>query len=595
MTDHLTEPVDRLPFGTPEKARRYATERYRGAVGLNWYRCDPTLQVLMRRYLGDDGLAWAAPHLERVGALMGGPIAEAAEVTDKDRPRLDRYDRWGHEVNRVVMPASFEASKDELLANAFDRRFQEQARAAGVPTHPLSAAWVYLLCQAEIGMYCALGTGGDMVVDLADRFAPEDVKARVRALMTGEPLAGEASQMLTERTGGSDLAALETTATPDGDAWRLNGFKWFASNANGSAFVVLAKPEGAADGVRGIAPFLVLWERRDGARNGVRIRRLKNKLGTHAVASAEVELVDAEAFMLAPSGDRGAPSDPAQAGDGRGLARMMQMTNASRLGIAMMGLGVARRAMVESICYARAREAFGAPLAEQPLMQRKLAELVVEVEAAQALVFDGLVHPARLRLGAPLVKLKACRLGISAASDAIEVHGGNGYIEDWPIARLLRDAQVNPIWEGPDNILCLDVRRAIEREDAHLPFLERVRAASAEAPDGDPGTVELVRQRIDELEETLARWPTLDRAVAEARLFPLATAMADVYAAALLLEAAGWETRTLGGDRKALVARLYARWHLADRGPLTGVDDPGEDIERCKELCDGALLDDRPS
>ena len=106
--------------------------------------------------------------------------------------------------------------------------------------------------------------------------------------------------MLTERTGGSDLAALETTATPDGDAWRLNGFKWFASNANGSAFVVLAKPDGAPDGIRGIAPFLVLRERRDGGRNGVRIRRLKDKLGTKAVASAEVEFVDAEAFLLAP-------------------------------------------------------------------------------------------------------------------------------------------------------------------------------------------------------------------------------------------------------------------------------------------------------
>lgn len=578
MPEPLIEPVDRLPFGTAEKARRYDTARYRGAVGLNWYRCDPTLQTLLRRHLGDDGLAWAEPHLDRVGALMGGPIAERAELTDKDRPRLERYDRWGHEISRVVMPPSFEASKADLLANAFDRPFQEQARAAGVDPRPLQAAWIYLLCQAEIGMYCALGTGGDMVVELAERFAPDDIRERVRELMTGEPLAGEASQMLTERSGGSDLAMLETTATPAGDAWLLNGFKWFASNANGSAFVVLAKPEGAVDGVRGVAPFLVLWERRDGSRNGIRIRRLKDKLGTHAVASAEVELVDCEAFLLAPSGVR---AEAGHAGDGKGLSRMMSMTNASRLGIAMMGLGVARRALVESLCYTAAREAFGARLDEQPLMQRKLAELIVEVEAVQAMAFDGHVSPARLRLGAPLIKLKACRLGISAASDAVEIHGGNGYIEDWPVARLYRDAQVNPIWEGPDNILCLDVRRAIEREEAHVPFFDRLRGAAGDDP--------VVAPRIDELAAAVDRWRAMDRVVAEAKLFPLAQAMADVYAAALLVEAATWE----GSGRKRLVADLYARRHLAERGPFSGLDEPPEDIERFKELRDGAFVDPR--
>ena len=297
-------------------------------------------------------------------------------------------------------------------------------------------------------------------------------------------MAGEAAQMLTERTGGSDLAALETTAVRDGDAWKLTGLKWFASNANGSAFVVLAKPEGAADSIRAIAPFLVLWERRDGSRNGVRIRRLKDKLGTKAVASAEVELADAEGFLLAPSGAEGAGGGAGVsggAGDGRGLARMMEMTNGARLGIAMMGLGCARRALVESLCYAQAREAFGAELVHHPLMQRKLAELIVEVEAAQALVFDGYLGP-RLRLGAPLIKLRAARLGITAASDAIEIHGGNGYIEQWPVARILRDAQVNTVWEGPDNILCLDVRRAIERDAAHLPFLDRLHEAVRRGP-----------------------------------------------------------------------------------------------------------------
>ena len=594
----VEEPFDRLPFGSPAKARRYDTTRYHGAVGLNWYRADPSLQFIIRSRLDDSARAWAEPRLEQVGELMGGDIARRAEETDRNPPRLEKYDRWGHDVSEVVVPSSFEASKADLLAHSFSSpAFRAEARAAGVDPAPLGAAWSYMLNQAEIGMTCALGTGGDMVVRLAEEFAPDDVKARVRELVGGAELGGEAAQMLTERTGGSDLAALETTASPEGDAWRLNGLKWFASNANGSAFVILAKPEGAPDTGRGIVPFLVLKERRDGSRNGVMIRRLKDKLGTKAVASAEVELVDAEAFMLAPSpGARsaapsgGGADEESSSGDGRGLARMMELTNGARLGIAMMGLGCARRSLVEALCYARAREAFGAALIDQPLAQRKLAELIVEVEAAQALVFDGFLGP-RLRLGAPLVKLRAARLGITAASDAIELHGGNGYIEQWPVARILRDAQVNTIWEGPDNILCLDVRRSILRDQAEVPFLQRLRAALGGAPSGEGETVDTVTRAVEGIDEAIAFWKTLEGPTAEARLWELSQLMVDAYAAALLVEQAGLESPA-GGGRKALVAQLYVRSHLSqDR--LRGLTEPAPELERFKELVDGALNDPR--
>ncbi len=591
MDSYLAEQFDDLPFGSAEKARRYATERYEGAVGLNWYACDPVLRSHLRRHLGDEGLEWAAPHLDRLGALIGGPIAARAEDTDRNPPRLEKHDRWGRDISRVVMPDGFEASKRDLIERGFGTsEFAEQATRAGVRLDLLRAASQYMLDQAEIGMACALATGADMVLLSAEQFAPEDVKHRVRELLGDGSFGGETAQMFTERTGGSDLAALETTATPAGDAWRLNGLKWFVSNANGSAYVVLAKPEGAADGTRGVAPFLVLRERRDGTRNGVRIRRLKDKLGTKAVASAEVELVDAEAFLLAPTG----PEDAGEgaAGDGKGLGRMMELTNQMRLGTAMMGLGCARRALVEALCYARAREAFGRSLADQPLMRRKLAEMIVEVEAATALLFDGFVHP-ELRLAPPLIKLRAARLGITAASDAIEVHGGNGYIEDWPVARILRDAQVNTIWEGPDNILCLDVRRAIERTDAHLPLLDRMRAACDAAGAVDPATVELARRRVDEAGTAVERWSRLDPATAEARLFPLAQLLVDAYAGAVLVEHAAWEADELGGERGALVARLYGRAHLADRDPLGGVELPAEELERFEQLWDGALVDDR--
>jgi acyl-CoA dehydrogenase len=582
------EAVDRLPFSTPEKAQRYRTDDYRGAVGLNWYRTDPTLQFTMAYYLRPDELAVVEPHLQRVGELMGGPVARWAEETDQNPPRLQRYDRWGHDVSQVVMPASFTQSKRAVLDA--QHALRTDARAAKVSSGLALFASNYLLNQADIGMGCALGTGGGMVGSLVSAYAPADVRDHVLAKFESGEWAGETAQLLTERTGGSDLGALETTATRAGDAWLLNGFKWFASNCAGEAFVVLAKPEGAPDSSRGVANFLVLRTRRDGSHNGVRVRRLKDKLGTRSVASGEVEFVDAEAFLLSgePTGDSG-PSD------GKGLGRMMELTNAARLGIALFGLGNARRALVESLCYARQRRAFGGALIDKPLMRRKLAELIVDVEAAQAMVFDAIgasnhrqPRSLRQRIAVPVTKLKACRLGITAASDAIEIHGGNGYIETWPVARLLRDAQVNTIWEGPDNILCLDVRRGIEQTQAHETLLARMHDAVSVSDDDE--TTGLVARRIEDLDAAVTAWSKLDGDVAEARLFPLAQFMGDVYAGALLTEQSAWERATFGTDRKALVARLYAQRYLADRGPLRGIDaDSDEALERFDELVDGAL------
>ena len=279
---------------------------------------------------------------------------------------------------------------------------------------------------------------------------------------------------------------------------------------------------------------------------------------------------------------------------------MMELTNAARLGIALFALGNARRALVESLCYARQRQAFGDRLLDKPLMRRKLAEMIVDVEAAQALVFDGVglanhrqPRRVRQRIAVPVTKLKVCRLGITMASDAIEIHGGNGYIETWPVARLLRDAQVNTIWEGADNILCLDVRRGIERIGAHQPLLERLHDAVSVSD--DDATTRLVRRRIEDLEAAITAWTKLPADVAEARLFPLAQFIGDVYAGALLTEQAAWEHATRGTDRKALVARLYARRYLAERGPLRGIDDEADEgLERFSELADGALTVDYP-
>lgn len=593
------ERVDSLPFNTPEKSERYRTERFTGAIGLNWFDCDPTLQRSMRYYLNEEEYSWAEPRLHDYGALMGGPIAERAEITDKNPPQLVKYDRWGHDISHVIISESAKATKRDLVEKGFmGPKFQRAAEAAGVPTGPLNMASGYLLNQAEIGMSCAMGADAGMVEDQTARFAPPDIQDYVLSRIASGEWVGATGQFFTERTGGSDLGGLESTATPNGDSWVLNGFKWFASNCDGEAFVVLAKPVGAPDSVKGNTPFLVLKQRRDGSRNGIRIRQLKQKLGTHAVASGEVEFVDAEAFMLsgAPTGD-GSPSD------GRGMARLMAMTNGARLGVAMMGLGCARRALVESLCYASARNSWKTPLRRHPLMRRKLAEMIVDVEAVQAMLFEGYGYPnhqrperalERSRIVPPLAKLKAARLGITMASDAIEIHGGNGYIETWPVARILRDAQINTLWEGPDNILCLDVRRAIVRENADEPFLARIQQAVDNAGEA-VHAAQVVRDRKEDLAAAIDAWKRLDDEVAEARLFPLAQFMAETFTAAILCERAEWELRQYGDDRKAVVAALYTERYLTDRNRLRDIDAPSSlALDRFEDLVAGALVDDRP-
>ena len=327
----------------------------------------------MAYYLQPDELSFAEPHLTRMGELMGGP--------GRDGPRRPTGTRRGSNArplgtrHRPGHQASF--AQPGVRRSTPSRRYA-RTPAAGHSSGLMLFASNYLLDQADIGMGCALGTGGGMVNSLVTAYAPADVRDHVLAKFGSGEWAGETAQLLTERTGGSDFGALETTATRSGDAWLLNGFKWFASNCNGEAFVVLAKPEGAPDSRRGVANFLVLRTRRDGSRNGVRVRRLKDKLGTRSVASGEIEFVDAEAFLLS-----GEASDEAGPSDGKGLGRMMELTNSARLGISLFALGNARRGLVESLCYSRRRQAFGDALIDKPLMRRKLAEMIIDVEASR--------------------------------------------------------------------------------------------------------------------------------------------------------------------------------------------------------------------
>jgi acyl-CoA dehydrogenase len=543
-------------------------EEFESAIGLNWYEVDPNLQQLMHRLLEPEDLEWCEPELRRIGALIGGPIAARAEVTDKNPPRLVKFDRWGEQIDEIVHHPGAIATKRDVWESgiAGPRLRREAARHGRHYPEAMAIALNFMLSQAETGMLCATGmTSG--VFALVRRFAPPEVREQLLARLSAERFeeAWDGAMFMTERTGGSDLSALTTSARRDGGRWILNGSKWFCSNIDAGAIVTLARPEGAPPGLRGLALFLVPRWRSDGRRNGINVRRLKDKLGTRAVPTAEADFVDAEAYLLA--GPRAETPSPL---DGRGVNRMMEMVNSSRHGVAVMGLGIMRRCFLESAIYAAHRYAFGRRLDELPMMRQTLVEMVVELEAAATLVFAAAGEGALARVLIPLAKLRAARSGLRLASQAVEVHGGNGYIEDWPVARQLRDAQCHTIWEGTENIICLDVLRALRDEQVVSATFNALDARARRGADLLDRPREHLTRALAEIREALMFVARAERDIAQLRARAFANYLADAVEAALLLEEAEWGLESRGDARKALVAYLFIQSHLVN-APLRGI------------------------
>jgi len=548
------------------------------AIGLDWYAVDPNLRQLLDRLLPDAGdRDFAEEHVGRFGVLCGGDVARRAEITDHHPPTLVGRDRWGYEVGEIEHHPTWTETKADLVRAGF----------VGLPAHAdrpvpavVTASIAYLVSQAETAVYCGLGmTAG--AADIVGRYAPDGVRdeivSRLRSLDPDE--AWEGGMFLTERQGGSDVGANTTRAVRDGNEWRLHGEKHFCSNVDAEIFIVLARPDGAPDGPGGLATFIVPRLRDDGTPNGFHIRRLKPKLGTRGVPTAEVSLDGAVAWMASErsrSGDSEEPPNHAsERAERGGLARMMEMVNGSRFGVALMGLGIHRRSFLEAAIYAAHRTQWGQRIDQYPMVRETLVDMLVTLEAGLALTFECAAaartaadedEGRRLRrILVPLAKVRATRDGLNAAIQGLELLGGNGYMEDWPMARQLRDAQCHTIWEGTENICCLDVRRAIQREAAHEVLFARIeRALDGASPAKSLAfAVDTVALALDDARaavDHLANAPT-DVQLLEARR--LAFLLADTVEGALLLDEATWALEQHDDARKAVVARRFARERLA--------------------------------
>jgi len=566
---------------------------YEQAIGLDWYEIDPNLSFLLDHYLEDPGeRAFAEEHVSRFGSLVGRTIAPRAEETDKHGPVLRRYDRWGYETEDVVHHPTWTASKDDLVRNGYVSL--ETYAKRPVPA-VVSASLSYLVSQAETAIYCGLGmTGG--AADIVERYGPDAVRDQLvgRLRSTDPSQAWEGGMFLTERQGGSDVGANTTRAVRDGDEWRLFGEKHFCSNVDAEVFIVLARPDGAPSGSRGLGTYIVPRLLPDGSPNGFTIKRLKPKLGTVGVPTGEVSLEGAMAWLAAGqdtdvSREDGEPVVSDAARGSRGINRMMEMVNGSRFGVALMGLGIHRRSFVEAAIYAARRSQFGNRIDSYPLVRETLVDLLVDLEAGMAATYECAAalrtasdpESGRLlrRILIPLAKMRCTRFALWAASNALEVLGGNGYMEDWPMARQLRDAQCHTIWEGTENILCIDVRRSMRSEQAHLALLARAERAldSASGHKVLARAIDAVAGAVADSKSAISYLEGADDDVALLQSRRLAELLADMAEGALLVEEAAWDLDRNGDARKAAVARRFATRRLTVPA-ARGITDPDRSV-----------------
>lgn len=523
---------------------RYAT--YVQGEGLNWWDTDPNLQSTVARYCSPEMYDWARPHLSRFGEICGSRIAARADFTDKPegRPRLISYDRQGHEISKVVYNEGYlQTISDAYGAGIVAWRHTIPTGAPGRVAPAVTYAMGYMVSMAETGFYCPVCLTASTALVL-DRFAPPEIREPYlpRVAATDPDLLMQGATWLTEKTGGSDVGAITTVARKEGDTWRLTGEKWFASNADAPVALALARPEGAPPGTAGLALFLVPRTLPDGRRNSYRIRRLKEKLGVIAVPSGEVVLEGAEAYLI------GEP--------GVGFKQMMEAINLSRVMNAIGSAGVARRSFLESVIYTSHRIAFGKPLNQHPLMRARLLHMLAEQEVATTLAFRAAdcfeKNEPLHRLLIPIAKARTADIALRVARAGIECFGGNGFIEEYPMARMMRDAQVLTVWEGPENILALDCLRVLAKQgpgDVISEVKERIDRA-ANRPDLAP-----IRERLSgmlsKFGELLGRVANSNQDWAQVQAVRLLNMMADLLAGAYLLEEA------LEQERKRDIARLY--------------------------------------
>lgn len=447
-------------------------------AGINLFDGDPALVAAVRREIRGSTAAqdqWPAHRasLRRLGGMLFSAEAQAlAEQANRHPPELLTHDRYGHRVDALRVDPAWHALLNMLRTSGLHARAWCQP---GPGAQVARAATFYLHAQLEAGSLCPVTMTfaawpvlrhEPLFAAIADKLQAETHDPRELPISEKEAIL--IGMGLTEKQGGSDLRGTLTEATPVGTAgrgerYRLTGHKWFFSAPTCDAHLVLAKSDG------GLSAFFVPRWRDDGSKNPILVQQLKDKLGNRSNASAEVEFLDADGVLV------GEP--------GRGIATLVEMANTTRLDCAIASAALMRAALVQAIHHARHRVTFGRQLASQPLMMNVLADLALESQAAMLLVLRiaraiDAGDAAIVRLLTPAAKFWICKRAMGFTAEAMEILGGNGYVESTPLPRLYREAPVNSIWEGSGNVMCLDVLRAAQQDEHTVEALLSALAAT---------------------------------------------------------------------------------------------------------------------
>jgi putative acyl-CoA dehydrogenase len=527
----------------------------------NQYDDDAVLRSYLRWRLPGTVLTAIEPDLRRLGQRAVTDILALGEEAEASPPRHVPYDAWGKRVDRIETSDAWQqldhiSAAEGIVATAYER-------AHGIHSRIDQFARLYLFAPSSALYSCPLAMT-DGAARYLEVYGDESTRPVFAHLTSRDPRQFWTSgQWMTERSGGSDVASTSTVARcENGNDYRLYGLKWFTSATTSQVAMTLARIEGAPAGGAGLSVFLVTLRDRDGSLRNIRVERLKDKLGTRALPTAELTLEGTPARLVGGAGD--------------GIRKISTLFNITRVYNAVAAVAGMRRAIALATDYARRRTAFGKPLIEQPLHVETLAELSVKFRACFMLAFRvaellgkeecGEASDAELqvlRLLTPVAKLYTAKQAVTVASEVVESFGGAGYVEDTGIPRLLRDAQVLPIWEGTTNVLSLDVLRAIDRARAQDAWALDIRARLSEIKASEfASQVARVAHGLNHVTDYVTntfRAPTESR---QAGARTLSYAIARIEAATLLLEHAA-ATR----DRDAIIGA--ERWCSRDLASLT--------------------------
>jgi acyl-CoA dehydrogenase len=527
---------------------------------------DRALRESLAWYLGDEILAEVEPELAAMGARATAPETVALSLqADKEPPQHVPFSAWGQRIDEIrVSPAYLELGRIGVEAGVTALPYEESALKENARVVWAGLMLLWAPSSAMYGCPVAMTDAAARTLLIHGDETHADVVRRLTTRDYSE--AWTSGQWMTETAGGSDVGRTGTVARRDESGrWRLYGTKWFTSSTTSETALTLARPEGAPEGSRGLGLFRVNRFLDDGTRNAILVRRLKDKLGTRALPTAELELQGA---LAVPVGD---PTD------GGGVRRISTMLNLTRIHNAIGAVGAMGRGLSLARAFAEVRTVFGEPLHTLPAHRATLAELAVNRAAALALVMKCCALTGRAEQGmasdhelavlrgvTPLTKLATARWAVADAAETMEALGGVGYCEDSGMPALVRDVHVMPIWEGTTNVLSLDLLRAEHRNGAVGAVLaEAIELAERAAGDSALGAApQEVRATAMALRNRVAR-AMADPAFAQAHARSIAMTLAATYACALLCCQGAWAAASgslasAGAARRMVERRLDA-------------------------------------